>query len=73
MDRIEMHPDICNGMPVIRGTRIAVKTILEFLGAGDSVDDVLVAYPSLTRDDVLAALQYASKLLMNQQTVLRVA
>jgi uncharacterized protein (DUF433 family) len=73
MDRIEVDPDVCNGRPVIRGTCIAAKTILEFLGAGDSLDDVSAAYPILTRDEVLAALQYASKLLANQQTVLQVA
>ncbi len=56
MDRIEINPDICNGKPVIKGTRITVQTILEFLGAGDSIEEVLEGYPSLTRDDVLAAL-----------------
>ena len=40
-DRIVIDPKICNGRPVIRGTRITVQTILEFLGAGDSIDDVL--------------------------------
>ena len=57
MDRIEINPDICNGKPVIRGTRITVQTILEFLGAGDSIEEVLEGYPSLTHDDVLAALR----------------
>jgi uncharacterized protein (DUF433 family) len=60
MSRIEVSADVCNGKPVIRGTRITVQTILEFLGAGDTLEDVLIAYPSLTRDDVLAALQYTS-------------
>jgi uncharacterized protein (DUF433 family) len=57
MERIEINPDICNGKPVIKGTRITVQTILEFLGAGDSIEEVLEGYPSLTRDDVLAALR----------------
>ena len=57
MDRIEINPDICNGKPVIKGTRITVQTILEFLGAGDSIEEVLEGYPSLTHDDVLAALR----------------
>jgi uncharacterized protein (DUF433 family) len=57
MERIEINPDICNGKPVIKGTRITVQTILEFLGAGDSIEEVLEGYPSLTRDDVLATLQ----------------
>jgi uncharacterized protein (DUF433 family) len=57
MERIEINPDICNGKPVIKGTRITVQTILEFLGAGDSIEEVLEGYPSLTRDDVLAVLR----------------
>ena len=56
MDRIEINPDICNGKPVIRGTRITVQTILEFLGAGDSIEEVLEGYPTLHREDILAAL-----------------
>jgi uncharacterized protein (DUF433 family) len=62
MDRIELNPEVCNGKPVVRGTRITVQTILGFLSAGDSVDDVLVAYPQLSRDDVLACLEYARRL-----------
>ena len=57
MDRIEINPDICNGKPVIKGTRITVQTILEFLGAGDSIEEVLEGYPTLDRKDILAALR----------------
>ncbi len=56
--RIEINPEICNGRPIIRGTRITVQTILESLGAGDRIEDLLDAYPSLTREDMLAALHY---------------
>ena len=59
-DRITVVSDVCNGKPVVRGTRITVQTVLEFLGAGDSVDDALAEYPTLTRDDVQACLNYAS-------------
>lgn len=55
-DRITIDPGICNGRPVVRGTRITAQTVLEFLGAGDSVEDILEEYPTLTRDDVLACL-----------------
>jgi len=64
-ERVAIDPDICNGRPVIRGTRITVQTVLEFLGAGDSIDEVLEEYPSLTREDVLACLQYSSRLMGN--------
>jgi uncharacterized protein (DUF433 family) len=57
-ERISIKPDVCNGRPVVRGTRITVQTVLEFLAAGDSVEDVLEEYPKLTRADVKACLDY---------------
>lgn len=60
-DRIVVNTDICHGKPVIRGTRIMVWLILEYLANGDSVEDVLAAYPSLTKADVMACLAYASQ------------
>lgn len=67
--RIVIRPDVCNGKPVIRGTRITAQTVLEFLSAGDSVEDVLEEYPSLTRRDVQACLDYASRLMANHYTL----
>jgi uncharacterized protein (DUF433 family) len=64
-ERISIKPNICNGRPVVRGTRIAVQTVLEFLAAGDSVEDVLEEYPKLTRADVQACLDYASRVMGN--------
>lgn len=72
-DRITIHPDVCNGRPVIRGTRITAQTVLEFLAAGDSVEDVLEEYPGLTREDVQACLDYASRLLGNHYSVVPAA
>jgi uncharacterized protein (DUF433 family) len=56
IDRIVIDPDICNGRPVVSGTRITAQTILEFLAAGDSTEDVLAEYPALTREDAEACL-----------------
>jgi uncharacterized protein (DUF433 family) len=67
--RIVINPEICNGRPVVRGTRINAQTVLEFLGAGDSVEDILEEYPSLSREDVLACVQYSSRLMGNHFTV----
>ena len=72
-ERIVVDPEICNGRPVIKGTRITVQTILEFLGAGDSVEDVLSEYPSLTHEDILASLRYSSRLMANHFTLEQVA
>lgn len=68
-DRIVVAPDVCNGRPVIRGTRITVQTVLEFLGAGDSVEDVLAEYPSLTREDVQACIDYAARVMGNNFSI----
>ena len=72
-ERITVQPDICNGRPVIRGTRITAQTVLEFLAAGDSIEDVLEEYPSLTRADVQACLDYATRLMGNHYSLVRVA
>ena len=72
-DRIDVHPDICNGRPVIAGTRIPVQTIMEFLGTGDSIDEVLEAYPSLKREDVYACIQFAAKLMANHYQIQKIA
>ena len=72
-ERITIHPDICSGRPVVRGTRITVQTVLEFLAAGDSVEEVLEEYPTLTREDVHACLHYASRLMGNHYSIMPVA
>lgn len=73
MSRIVIDPDVCNGQPVIRGTRIAVRTVLEFLAAGDSIDDVLDEYPSLTKDDVLACISLSAQVMGHQFSLRQVA
>ena len=50
----------CGGRPCIRGFRIRVSDVLELLGAGASIDEILVDYPFLEREDVLAAIEYAA-------------
>jgi len=73
VERIVINPEICNGRPVVRGTRIAAQTVLEFLAAGDSVEDVLEEYPTLTRADVQACLDYAARVLGNHFSVVQMA
>ena len=72
-DRIVFDPDVCNGRPVVRGTLITAQTVLEFLAAGDSVEDVLAEYPSLTRADVQACLDYAARVMGNHFSVVQQA
>jgi uncharacterized protein (DUF433 family) len=60
--RIVIDPNICNGKPIIRGMRITVNTILEYLTAGETAENILKAYPSLEPDDIKACLEYAKKI-----------
>ena len=50
LERITIQPDICHGKPVIRGLRYPVESVLEYLAAGDSFEDVLAEFPDLGRD-----------------------
>lgn len=56
-ERIEINPRICNGKPVIKGTRIPISVILELIAEGKSWQVILDGYPELTKDDIHAALQ----------------
>ena len=58
-DRITVDPDLCNGKPTIRGFRLTVQTVLEFMSAGDSAEEVLKSYPFLEMADIQACLQFA--------------
>jgi uncharacterized protein (DUF433 family) len=60
---ITSDPNILMGKPVIRGTRITVELILEKLGSGETIEQVLEAHPRLTREDVLAALRFGAEAL----------
>jgi uncharacterized protein (DUF433 family) len=60
---IESNPNVMAGKPVVAGTRITVELILERLGAGESIDQLLESYPRLTRQDVLDAVTFAAKAL----------
>ena len=61
-DRIAANPKVCHGTPCVKGTRISVSLLLDFLAAGDSIDEILRGYPQLTREDVLACVGYAAEL-----------
>ena len=63
---VEVNPKVMLGKPVIRGTRITVENILERLGAGESVEDILEAYPTLGRDAIQGALAYAAEVLSGE-------
>jgi len=61
-DRISIDPKICHGTACVKGTRIPVSLVLSVLASGESEAELLENYPSLTHEDVLACLRYASVL-----------
>lgn len=73
MRKIVINPDVCNGQPVLEGTRITAQTILEFLGAGDSPEEIVRQYPTLTEDDVREVVRFSSRLMRHHFVVRDVA
>jgi uncharacterized protein (DUF433 family) len=69
-DRIEVNRRVMLGKPVIRGTRIPVELILRKLSEGATEDDLVDAYPRLSRQDIQAAIGYAADTLAHEETML---
>lgn len=68
-ERIVSNPAIMVGKPTIKGTRITVELILDYLGDGGSVDELVLDYPHLTRADVEAALRFAADWMRLEEIV----
>jgi uncharacterized protein (DUF433 family) len=66
LERISVDPKICHGQACVKGTRIPVHQILHMLANGDTVDDLLEEYTSLTQEDILACIEYAAELTEEQ-------
>ena len=62
LDRISIDPNVCFGKPCIRGTRIWVSLILDFLADGMRMEDILAEYPHLSEDDIRAAIAYGAEM-----------
>jgi len=63
LSRITINPDICHGKPVIRNLRYPVEAMLEYMAAGDGIEDLLAEFPDLEREDFLACLEFAAQSL----------
>lgn len=61
IERISIDPRVCFGKPCIKGTRIWVSLILDYLASGDSEAEILNSYPQLSSDDIRAAIAYAAE------------
>jgi uncharacterized protein (DUF433 family) len=64
--RIEINPSVLQGKPVIRNTRIPVELLLRKLSEGATVEELLEAYPSITKDDIQACLAYAADAIAHE-------
>ena len=62
LSRITINPDVCFGKPCIRGHRIWVSLILDFLASGQSVEEILSEYPDLEEADILACIAYGAEM-----------
>lgn len=62
LDRISINPNVCFGKPCIKGTRIWVSLILDFLANGDTEAEILESYPQLSHEDILAAIAYGAEM-----------
>ncbi len=70
LDRITRDPSVMGGKPCIRGMRVTVGMIVGQIGAGHSIDELLVDYPYLEREDILQALRYAAWLAEEREVTL---
>ncbi len=70
-ERISINQNICHGQACVKGTRIPVHQIVRMLANGDAVEDLLAEYPSLTREDIMACLDYAAQLAEEHVTPLQ--
>jgi len=59
-DRIIRDAGVCGGEPVFKGTRVTLRTVLASLASGDSIEEILVDFPSLKADDIRAAIAFAA-------------
>jgi uncharacterized protein (DUF433 family) len=65
--RIVINKEILAGKPIIKGTRISVEFVLELLSSGMSIEDIVKEYPHLKKEDILAALEYATQMLRHEE------
>lgn len=69
LERVVANPSVCHGQPCIRSTRIMVTVILDSLAEGLTPEEITAEYPTLTREDVQAAIAYAAKLAREEALV----
>ena len=69
LDRIESNHNIVLGKPIIKGTRITVEIILRKMSEGESIENLLEAYINITREDILACLEYSAEVVASEKLI----
>jgi uncharacterized protein (DUF433 family) len=72
LDRISIDPEICGGKPCVKGTRLWVALVLDFLADGMTEADLLAEFPQLTRQDVLACIAYGAEMSRERIAPIRI-
>jgi uncharacterized protein (DUF433 family) len=72
-ERISIDPRICHGQACVKGARIPVHQVVRMMANGDAVEDLLAEYASLSREDIMACLDYAAELAEEQVTPIQTA
>ncbi len=72
-ERITISPEVCHGKPTIRNTRYMVESILEYLAGGDSIETILSEFDDLEKDDILACIAYANRVIKFQDITRKAA
>lgn len=72
LERITINPEICHGKPCVRGMRWPVEVIIDMLGSGMSIEEIIEDHPELEREDILASLNFA-RLYLSGQSIKDVA
>jgi uncharacterized protein (DUF433 family) len=73
LDRITANPEIYGGKAIIRGRRMAVEHVLQLMGAGSSVEELLEHYPWMQREDIQASLLYAARIVGRERVDIAVS
>lgn len=70
IDAINIDPEIMGGTPVFKGTRVPVKTLFDYVGTGESLDEFLIDFPSVKKVQALQVLKFAGKVVISEKVLL---
>ncbi len=66
---IHSHPEILSGMPVFRGTRVPIKNLFDYLESSDTIDNFLIDFPTVKREQVITVIEFAEQLVTSREVL----